>query len=85
MPQAYVKANVSTYLATYYPQTSAALFEGKSKSDALKIILAEKANKKDFKNDGSLRQIKKAHQRADNYTTIKARSLSKKHDWNTVK
>lgn len=85
MPQAYVKANVSTYLATYYPQTSAALFEGKSKSDALKIILAEKANKKDFKNDGSLKQIKKAHQWADNYITIQARSLSKKHDWNTVK
>ena len=85
MPSPYIRANVSTYLATYYPKTSTALFEGKSKADALKIILAEKANKKPVKHDGSYTQAKAHHTRADNYTIIQARSLSKKHDWNTVK
>ena len=49
MPSPYPRSNVSTYLATHYPKTSTALFEGKSKADALKIIFAEKANKKDTK------------------------------------
>ena len=78
-------ANVSTYLATHYPKTSSALFNGASKADALKIILKEKACKKLQSGRGSFKEAKHEAKKAASYRTIKMRSLSKKHDWNTVK
>jgi len=83
MPHTWAKANVSSYLATFYPKTSAALFEGKPKDEAFKIIMGEKAVRSNKKS--VYQKAKEEFKKADNYTTIKARSLSKKHDWNTVK
>lgn len=79
------RANVSSYLATNYPKTSAALFDGKSKEFATKILMAEKANKSAQRRAGSFKEAKKEAKKADNYITIKMRSLTKKYDWNTVK
>jgi len=85
MPSPFVKANVSTYLAMYYPKTSAALFEGKSKEYAFKIIMGEKANKTPQKHNNSVQEARAAHKKAAGYMPVELRSLSKKHDWNTVK
>ena len=83
MPTPFAKTNVSTYLATYYPKTSAALFEGKSKDEAFKIIMGEKADRSNRKT--VYQEARAESRKSDKYITIKARSLSKKHDWNTVK
>lgn len=85
MPPTYAKANVSTYLANFYPKTSAALFDGKSKDEAFKIIMGEKANKKPGSKRGSIKEAREEYRKAEGYKMIDMRSLSKKHDWNTVK
>ena len=77
--------NVSTYLATNYPKTSAALFDGKSKEFAKKILIAEKANKSAQRRAGSFKEAKDETKKANSYITIRMRSLTKKNDWNTVK
>lgn len=77
--------NVSTYLATNYPKTSAALFDGKSKEFATKILMAEKANKSAHRRAGSFKEAVAETKKTDSYITIKMRSLTKKYDWNTVK
>ena len=83
MPSFFAKTNVSTYLAMYYPKTSAALFEGKSKDEAFKIIMGEKADRS--KRKTVYQEARAEFRKSDKYITIKARSLSKNHDWNTVK
>jgi hypothetical protein len=77
--------NVSTYLATHYPKTSTALFDGKSKEFATKILMAEKANKSAQRRAGSFKEAVNENKKAEGYITIKMRSLTKKYDWNTVK
>jgi hypothetical protein len=86
MPLPMLKHDVATYIATYYPKTSAALFDGKSKAVALQIMMAEKAVKNpNLKMENSYVEAKKEHRKADSYRHVSLRSLSKQHDWKTVK
>lgn len=68
----------SSYIANYYPRTSAALFGGAAKSDALKIFLSERRKTKRLRSPR--RDVRFVATR-----TIRARQLTKNHDWNTVK
>ena len=85
MPTIRVNADVSLYLARFYPQTSAFLFEGGSKEAAIKIFLGEKKARVRFVERGSFDEAKKEFRKAAGYKAIRLRSLSKAHDWNTVK
>ena len=86
MPK-YIGCAVTMYIATYYPKTSAALYDGQSKDVALSIFFKEKKlpihRGKGFLSQD--KEIKREASRRRATRTIKARSLSKKHDWNTVK
>jgi len=88
MPEQYLMSGVSVYLATYYPLTYQAFLDGKSKDVLCNIIMKEKKKKKSSvdanvmgKREGRYYQRKKD----SGVVTIKARSLDKAHDWNTVK
>ena len=83
----YTDCSVTMYIATHYPKTSAALYDGQSKDVALSIFFKEKKlpihRGKGFLSQD--KEIKREASRRRATRTIKARSLSKKHDWNTVK
>ena len=85
MPTARIASNVSLYLARFYPQTSAFLFEGGSKEVAIKIFLKEKKIRIRHVTRGSFSEARNAFRKAAGYKRISLRSLSKKHDWNIVK
>ena len=86
MPAPIMTGLVSTYIAKHYPKTSAALFDGKSREVCLQIFMSERSVKHvPRKNRGSVFEAKEEYKKSDAYVTIKMRSLSKKHDWNTVK
>ncbi len=75
--------SVLRYIAKNYPRTNEALFSGNGKDAALKIFLREKkrpqANKVKLFNSAKETRQERAN------VFVKARSLSKWHDWNTVK
>jgi len=72
---------VSVYVAAFYPKTSAALFQ--KNKNALSIFWKEKQQKPTKK---TLRRERAPDNRKDKRVKfISLRSLSKKHDWNTVK
>jgi len=84
MKRAKYAGALATYIANHYPATSSALFAGRDKSECLKIMMREKARA--LPNSKSLfGEAMKAAKKEQAFVTIKARSLSKKHDWNTVK
>ena len=86
MPQIRPTNLVATYIANFYPKTSAALFDGKSKDLCLQIFMAEKGSKNLPPNRaGSATEAQKELKKSESYVTIRMRSLSKKHDWRTVK
>ena len=85
MPTSQTNADVSLYLARFYPQTSAFLFEGGSKEVAIKIFLKEKKIRIRHVTRGSFSEARNAFRKAAGYKAIRLRSLSKAHDWNTVK
>lgn len=86
MPQMRPTNAVATYIADYYPKTNNALFDGKSKDLCLQIFMAEKGSKKlPTKQSGSANEAQKELRKANSYVTIRMRSLSKNHDWKTVK
>ena len=86
MPSPIMTGIVSTYIAKHYQKTSAALFDGKSKEVCLQIFLSEKGAKHvPRKRSGSAFEAREEYKKSNAYVTIKMRSLSKKHDWNTVK
>lgn len=78
----YMLKHVKVWLSEHYPRTSDALFDGKN--DA--IVMAIWAKEKRVDRKDVMQNLKKNEYRRKICTkTIKARSLSKKHDWNTVK
>lgn len=81
--------SVSVYLAACYPKTSAALFDARPKDECFKILLNEKHINPSARNSirTFARKEYKAQVAAAGGVTwfIRARTLSKKHDWNTVK
>lgn len=79
----YLHSQVSVYLAAFYPKTSEALFSGVSKDVAFGIFLKEKKTKSFKKHPKKELQVEDRKMRG--VRTIKARSLGKRHDWNTVK
>lgn len=86
MPTEYLASSVSVYLATYYPLTYQAFLDGKSKDVLRGVIMKEKKRKRISSNEighkeGRYYQKKKAL----GVFFVRARSLSKKFDWNTVK
>jgi hypothetical protein len=86
MPQMRPTNGVATYLANHYPKTSTALFDGKSKEACLQVFMAEKGSKGfPTKTEGSARTAKQILRKEEAYVTIRMRSLSKNHDWKTVK
>lgn len=86
MPRIRSTGHVSTYIANYYPKTSNALFDGKSKELCLQIFMAEKGSKHiPFNRVGSANEAQNELKKASSYVTIKMRSLSKNYDWKTVK
>jgi hypothetical protein len=88
MPSARIPAHISTYLAAWYPKTSAALFDGASKDAAYAILLSEKKQKinaNQRKSAGASNDAKKELMKAKAVKFIHLRELSKKHDWKTVK
>jgi len=86
MPVPLMAGLVSTYIAKYYPKTNNALFDGRSKEVCLQIFMSEKGMKHvPHKRKGSVSEAKEEHKKSDAYVMIKMRSLSKKHDWKTVK
>ena len=86
MPRIRSTGHVSTYIANYYPKTSNALFDGKSKDLCLQIFMAEKGSKHIPPNRaGSANEAQNELKKASSYVRIKMRSLSKNHDWKTVK
>ena len=83
------KISVGAYLAACYPNTSAALFDGVSKDAAYALILQERKRVPDAK-----QRLSRVRQKAtrENINAdggmaafVRARELSKQHDWNTVK
>ena len=86
MPRIRSTGLVSTYIANYYPKTSTALFDGRSKDICLQIFMAEKGSKTVPPNRvGSASEAQDELKKTSSYLTIKMRSLSKSHDWKTVK
>jgi len=80
------RSQVSTYISRFYPRTSSVLFDGADKNIALKIFMAEKKNVGIVKRKGSITEVRAETKKHDKQIKfIKARSLSKKHDWSTVK
>ena len=76
------------YLARHYPKTSKALFDERSKDEALAIFLRERAMESRQKRKLSTREsLDRRNYARDARRTrfIRARSLSKEHDWSTVK
>ena len=86
MPE-YLKLSVSRYIAMFYPNTSKALYDGIDKDICLKIFMKEKKRKNMLDNDHPTMDNELAKERRHHRQTmtIKARSLDKRHDWNTVK
>jgi hypothetical protein len=73
---------VSVYIAAFYPKTSAALFQ--KNKNALQIFWREKQRKPN--RERTLYHERVPHDKENaSIKYIKLRSLSKKHDWNTVK
>lgn len=73
---------VSVYIAAFYPVTSAALF--RKNKNVLSIFWKEKQRKTDPKR--TLRYERAGDNKKDKCVKfIALRSLSKKHDWKTVK
>ena len=86
MPTEYLASSVSVYLATYYPLTYQAFLDGKSKDVLRGVILKEKKRKRNSSNEIGHKEGRYYQKRKNSEIfTIKARSLSKNHDWNTVK
>jgi hypothetical protein len=86
MPQMRPTNGVATYLANHYPKTSNALFDGKSKEACLQVFMVEKGSKwLPKKQAGSAGEAREELKKTRSYLTIKMRSLSKNHDWKTVK
>lgn len=78
----YPYMRVSAYIAAFYPKTSAALFQ--QNKNVLRIFWKEKQQKPNYKKSlGYARAWDNKKDKCVRY--IKLRSLSKKHDWNTVK
>lgn len=81
VPQ-YLNMETCRYIAAFYPKTSAALFEKNKK--ALQIFWKEKQQAPNSKK--TLSHERRYQNKKDKTTMfIRARSLSKKHDWKTVK
>lgn len=78
----YPNMEACRYIAAFYPRTSAALFE-KSK-DVLKIFWKEKQQAPDSK-DMLSRERRYQNKKDKTVIFVRLRSLSKKHDWKTVK
>ena len=77
----YFDMPVSVYISAFYPKTSAALFQ--KNKNVLSIFWKEKQQKPTRK---TLRRERAPDNRKDRGVKfISLRSLSKKHDWNTVK
>ena len=78
----YLNMNVSTYIAAFYPLTSAALLT--ENATALHIFWKEKQQAADYSKTLAYKhRYEKIRNKQIKF--IKARELSKKHDWNTVK
>lgn len=81
VPQ-YLNMKTCRYIAAFYPKTSAALFEKNKK--ALQIFWKEKQQAPDPTK--TLSHERRYQNKKDKTTMfVRARSLSKKHDWKTVK
>lgn len=77
----YQNMTVCRYIAVFYPRTSRALF---AKKAALEIFWKEKQQAADYTK--TLRSERRQENKKDKTTIfIPLRSLSKKHDWKTVK
>ena len=77
----YPNMTVCRYIAVFYPRTSRALF---AKKAALEIFWKEKQQAANYTK--TLRSERRQEDKKDKTTIfIALRSLSKKHDWKTVK
>ena len=77
----YPNMTVCRYIAVFYPKTSSALFEKKA---ALEIFWKEKQQAADYTK--TLRSERRRENRKEKtHIFIRLRSLSKQHDWKTVK
>lgn len=77
----YQNMTVCRYIAVFYPRTSRALF---AKKAALEIFWKEKQQAANYTK--TLRSERRQEDKKDKTTIfIPLRSLSKKHDWKTVK
>lgn len=77
----YPNMTVCRYIAVFYPRTSRALF---AKKAALEIFWKEKQQSADYTK--TLRSERRQEDKKDKTTIfIALRSLSKQHDWKTVK
>ena len=76
-------SQVAVYISAFYPKTSEALFSGASKDVAFGIFMKEKKTAP-FKKR-VFNELKAEDRKMRGVRTIKARSLDKRHDWNTVK
>lgn len=77
----YPNMTVCRYIAAFYPRTSRALF---AKKAALEIFWKEKQQAADYTK--TLHSERRQENKKDKTTIfIPLRSLSKKHDWKTVK
>ena len=86
MPTEYIASSVSVYLATYYPLTYQAFLDGQSKDVLRDVILKEKKKKRKSSNDIGHKEGRYYQRKKDSGVfTVRARRLSKNHDWHTVK
>ena len=83
MPSGNILATSSFYVATYYPKVYEAFLNGASTHVLYAMILKTKACIP--KSTAKYRADLKERTPDKTRYTIKARSLSKNHDWNTVK
>jgi hypothetical protein len=81
-----VGLDVSLYMAVFYPATSSLLCSGASKDVVFNAIRKEKASKAVAKKKLA-RETERTKYKREEKTThfIHASSLTKKHDWHTVK
>tara|TARA_R110002126_G_scaffold167341_1_gene315802 strand:+ start:323 stop:751 length:429 start_codon:yes stop_codon:yes gene_type:complete len=86
MPRMYGKEMVSVYLASYYPMTYNAFLDGKPKEYLYRLIAKEKKRKNGMESNPFVKEKHSYERTKDSRVRrLRMRSLSKAHDWNTVK
>lgn len=86
MPKMYGKEMVSVYLASYYPMTYNAFLDGKPKEYLYRLIVKEKKRKNGMESNPFVKEKHSYERTKDSMVRrLSMRSLSKAHDWKTVK